>query len=335
MREKEFGIWQTHSWSVAAATVRAIACGFAALGMQRGDKIAIIGDNRPQFYWSMLAAQCLGAVPVPVYQDAVAEEMQFVLDHAETRFAVAENQEQVDKLLGIKDRLPHLGCIIYKDPRGLRHYRHDHLLSLDSVQERGARLRCRASRLLPRRGCQGQWQRRIRHRLYVGNDGAAQGRDVVVRQSDFGCPARPSRFDRLGRGRPGAGLPADGLDRRPSVLLCAGHRGRLRRQLPGERRNGDDRPEGDRAELFLCPAAHLREHPDPGDDPHGGCGTAEAPACSVISCAWRDGAASGYSSGRRVSPRRPGAVCAGRSAGLWAVAQCAWAEPGPRRLYRR
>ena len=137
MREKEFGIWQTYSWSEAAAAVRATACGFAALGMRRGDKIAIIGDNRPQFYWSMLAAQSLGAVPVPVYQDAVADEMQFVLDHAETRFAVAENQEQVDKLLGIKDRLPHLEYIIYKDARGLRHYRHDHLLSLDDVQEQG------------------------------------------------------------------------------------------------------------------------------------------------------------------------------------------------------
>ena len=77
-------------------------------------------------------------MPVPVYQDAVADEMQFVLDHAETRFAVAENQEQVDKLLGMKDRLPHLEYIIYKDTRGLRHYRHEHLLSLDDVRERGA-----------------------------------------------------------------------------------------------------------------------------------------------------------------------------------------------------
>ncbi|HME26218.1 MAG TPA: AMP-binding protein [Acetobacteraceae bacterium] len=137
MREKEFGIWQTRSWAEAAAAMRSIACGFAALGMQRGDKVAIIGDNRPQLYWSMLAAQCLGAVPVPVYQDAVADEMLFVLDHAETRFAVAENQEQVDKLIGIKDRLPQLGCIVYKDPRGLRHYRQDCLLSLDAVQEQG------------------------------------------------------------------------------------------------------------------------------------------------------------------------------------------------------
>ena len=188
MREKEFGIWQTHSWCVAAATVRAIACGFAVLGMQRGDKIAIIGDNRPQFYWSMLAAQCLGGVPVPVYQDAVAEEMQFVLDHAEVRFAVVENQEQVDKLLSIEDRLPHLGCIIYKDSRGLRQYRHAHLLSLVSVQEQGRVFDTAHPDFFLGEVSQGQRQRCIRHCLYVWNDRTAKGRDVVVRQSDFGGP---------------------------------------------------------------------------------------------------------------------------------------------------
>jgi long-chain acyl-CoA synthetase len=137
MREKEFGIWQTYSWKQTEAAVRSIACGLAAVGMRRGDKIAIIGDNRPQFYCSMLAAQSLGALPVPVYQDAVPDEMQFVLDHAEARFAVAENQEQVDKVIAIRDRLPHLEYLVYKDPRGLRHYRHDHLVSLDNVQEQG------------------------------------------------------------------------------------------------------------------------------------------------------------------------------------------------------
>jgi long-chain acyl-CoA synthetase len=138
IREKALGIWQTWNWAEAAANMRAIACGFAALGLERGDKVAIIGDNRPQFYWSMLAAQCLGAVPVPVYQDAVAEEMVFVLDHAETRFAVVENQEQVDKLVGVKQRLPLLQRIIYKDPRGLRHYRQDYLVSLDTMQQQGS-----------------------------------------------------------------------------------------------------------------------------------------------------------------------------------------------------
>ena len=137
MREKDLGIWQTWSWAEAVANVRAIACGFATLGLQRGDKVAIIGDNRPQLYWSMLATQCLGGVPVPIYQDAVAEEMLFVLDHAETRFAVAEDQEQVDKLIAIKDRAPHLERVIYKDPRGLRHYSQSWLTSLVSVQAAG------------------------------------------------------------------------------------------------------------------------------------------------------------------------------------------------------
>jgi long-chain acyl-CoA synthetase len=137
MREKQYGIWQTYSWGDSVAAIRAIACGLAAQGLRRGDKIAVIGDNRPQFYWSMLAAQSLGAVPVPVYQDALADEMQFVLDHAEARFALAEDQEQVDKLIGIRDRLPYLQRIIYKDPRGLRHYPHDALVSLDIMQEQG------------------------------------------------------------------------------------------------------------------------------------------------------------------------------------------------------
>jgi long-chain acyl-CoA synthetase len=137
MREKEYGIWQTYSWSDAVAAVRAIACGLAVQGLRRGDKLAVIGDNRPHFYWSILAAQSLGAVPVPVYQDAVADEIQFVVDHAEARFALAENQEQVDKLIGIRDQLPHLRRIIYKDPRGLRHYSNDILLSLEAIQQQG------------------------------------------------------------------------------------------------------------------------------------------------------------------------------------------------------
>src|SRR5215472_9543549 len=122
IREKDYGIWQSWSWAEVARETQDLALGLAALGLKRGDKLAIIGDNRPRLYWAITAAQCLGGVPVPVYQDAVAAEMEFVLGHAEARFAIVEDQEQVDKLLGIRERLPTLETIIYDDPRGLRHY---------------------------------------------------------------------------------------------------------------------------------------------------------------------------------------------------------------------
>ena len=118
IREKDYGIWQSWTWSEVLEEVKALSCGLTALGLQRGDKLAIIGDNRPRLYWSMVAAQSLGAVPVPVYQDSVADEMAFVIDHAEARFAIAEDQEQVDKLIEIKARCPRLEMIIYLRPPG-------------------------------------------------------------------------------------------------------------------------------------------------------------------------------------------------------------------------
>ena len=139
MREKDLGIWQAWTWRQMYDEVRALACGLAAMGLARGDKVAIIGDNRPQLYWAMVAAQCLGGVPVPLYQDAVAEEMQFVLEHAETRFAVVEDQEQVDKLLAVHERCPRLEAIMYHDPCGLRHYHSPCLQALTTVQEQGRR----------------------------------------------------------------------------------------------------------------------------------------------------------------------------------------------------
>jgi long-chain acyl-CoA synthetase len=121
-REKDYGIWQSWSWAEVAAEVEALACGLAASGFQRGDKLAIIGDNRPRLYWAIAATQALGGVPVPIYQDSIADEMAFVLGHAEVRFAVGEDQEQVDKLVDIKERCPLLEKVIFSDPRGMRHY---------------------------------------------------------------------------------------------------------------------------------------------------------------------------------------------------------------------
>ena len=137
-REKEYGIWQTYNWGHVAEQVRLLAAGLADLGFRRGDRLIVVGDNRPRLYWSMCAAQSLGGVPVPVYQDSVAEELAYVVEHGGARFALAENQEQVDKLLEIQKKVPSLGVILYVDPRGMRHY--DQLQSYAELQERGARL---------------------------------------------------------------------------------------------------------------------------------------------------------------------------------------------------
>ncbi len=137
MREKHLGIWQTWSWSDVAERVRALACGLASLGFKRGDNLAIIGDNRPHLYMMMSAAQCLGGVPVPLYQDAVAAEMLFVLQDAGVRFAIVEDQEQVDKLLEIKEQLPSLAHIVYDDPRGMRHYNQPFLHDVHELMEMG------------------------------------------------------------------------------------------------------------------------------------------------------------------------------------------------------
>jgi long-chain acyl-CoA synthetase len=137
MREKEFGIWQTWTWAQVLEEVRPFAIGLAELGVRRDDKVAIIGSNKPRLYWSMCAAQSLGAIPVPVYQDSVADEMAFVLAHAGSKVAVVENQEQVDKLLSIADRLPTLSHIVYDEERGLREYDHARLKSFAGVQAMG------------------------------------------------------------------------------------------------------------------------------------------------------------------------------------------------------
>ena len=137
MREKDLGIWQSWTWGEVAREVEIMAAGLSALGLERGDKILVVGDNRPRLYWTMVAAQAVGAIPVPVYQDAVAREMAFVVDHAEARFAMAEDQEQVDKLLEIKQSVPRLERIIYCDGRGLRHYAQAGLTAFEELEERG------------------------------------------------------------------------------------------------------------------------------------------------------------------------------------------------------
>ncbi len=137
IREKALGIWQSWSWADAAIEIRALACGLASMGLKRGEKLAIIGDNRPRLYWGMTAAQALGAVPVPLYQDSVADEMAYVLDNADVKIALVEDQEQVDKMLEMRDRCPKLEHIIFDDTRGLRHYEQDFLHDYEIIQQMG------------------------------------------------------------------------------------------------------------------------------------------------------------------------------------------------------
>jgi len=139
IREKDLGIWQTWTWADVLDEVRAFAAGLSDLGLKPGDKVAIVGSNKPRLYWTMCAAQMLGAIPVPVYQDAVAAEMTFVLQHAEARFAVVQDQEQVDKLLSLSDDLPRLEHIIYDEERGLKDYDHTRLHPFAAVQAAGRR----------------------------------------------------------------------------------------------------------------------------------------------------------------------------------------------------
>src|SRR4026208_232837 len=133
IREKDLGIWQTWTWQRFADEVRALAAGLHAEGLRRGSHVALVSDNRPRLYAAMSAVQCLGAVPVPLYQDAVAGEMAFPIQNAEIRFAFAEDQEQVDKLLEILPQCPSLTRIYYDDPRGLRHYAQRELRSYEQL----------------------------------------------------------------------------------------------------------------------------------------------------------------------------------------------------------
>jgi long-chain acyl-CoA synthetase len=119
-REKDLGIWQAWTWREVAGEVRALACGLAAQGFGRGMHLAIIGDNRPRLYWAMLAAQAVGGVAVPMYQDAPAADFVYVLNDAGIAYAIVEDQEQVDKMLEAKADVPTLAHIYYDDPRGLR-----------------------------------------------------------------------------------------------------------------------------------------------------------------------------------------------------------------------
>ncbi|RJP19790.1 MAG: long-chain fatty acid--CoA ligase, partial [Deltaproteobacteria bacterium] len=137
MREKEFGIWQEHSWREYHDHVKYFSLGMVSLGLSRGDKVAVIGDNRPEWVWAEVAAQAVGAVPLGLYQDSTLKEVSYVIDHSDASFVVAEDQEQVDKILDMKEQLPKVRYIIYSDPRGMRGYKEPYLLDFKEVENFG------------------------------------------------------------------------------------------------------------------------------------------------------------------------------------------------------
>jgi len=144
MRHKDGGIWRSWNWAELCDEIRAYSLGLRELGLKAGDRVAIIGQNRPRLYWTFCAVQALGAIPVPVYADSVADEMVYVLNHAEVGFAVAQDQEQVDKVLSMGEAAPLLKTVIYDETRGLRDYEEANLHSIDAVQAKGREVLARS-----------------------------------------------------------------------------------------------------------------------------------------------------------------------------------------------
>ncbi|MEX0287347.1 MAG: AMP-binding protein [Paracoccaceae bacterium] len=198
-REKEFGIWQTWTWSEVAEEIEALALGLLNLGVEKGDFVAIIGRNRPYLYWSMVAAQSVGAVPVPVYQDAVAEEMAYVLGHCGARFVIAGDQEQVDKVIEVQEELHQFEHMIYLDPRGLRKYDHTRLHQFSHVQDQGRAARDEfINELNARRDAPGYDDRCVM--LYTsGTTGKPKG-VVLSNRNVIESAKNSSEFDKLGPG---------------------------------------------------------------------------------------------------------------------------------------
>ncbi|MBI5166429.1 MAG: AMP-binding protein [candidate division NC10 bacterium] len=137
MREKEFGIWRPITWKEYLDNVKYLALGFTALGMERGDKVAMIGDNRPEGLWAEMATMCVGSIGVWLFQDCLIDEVQYIIDHSDAKFLVGEGQEEVDKALSIKDKCPELERVIWDDPKGMRDYDDPILISLKEVQRLG------------------------------------------------------------------------------------------------------------------------------------------------------------------------------------------------------
>ncbi|MFN0184761.1 MAG: AMP-binding protein [Aquabacterium sp.] len=199
LREKEYGIWQMLSWQDLATLVRQLACGLAEAGLTRGAHIVVVGSNRPRLYATMLAAQSLGAVPVPLYQDAAASEYVFPVNNAEIGFAVVEDQEQVDKMLEIREQCPQLACIWFDDPRGLRNYSEPGLASLDALIAAGSARNGREPGFYDAEVARGQPQDVAAMFFTSGTTGNPKG-VVHTHFTLMDRAAAGARFDKLGPG---------------------------------------------------------------------------------------------------------------------------------------
>ncbi len=197
MRHKDYGIWQSWTWAQQRDEIRAFSIALSQLGVAAGDKVAIVGSNRPRLYWSFCAIQALGAVPVPTYADSVADEMAYILDHAEVKYAVVEDQEQVDKLLSIAAKVPSLKHIVYDELRGLAGYDHAALHSFEAMQE-NARKALTENPALVR-----DWEERI---------ASGKGADLAVILYTSGTTGRPKGVMLTHRNLVSAGLNGNSFD---------------------------------------------------------------------------------------------------------------------------
>ncbi len=275
IREKSRGIWQTFTWAEYQRQVRDFALGLAAHGFRRGDKLAVIGDNRPRLYWAQLAAQCLGGIAVPMYQDAIATEMAFVLSHAEIWVVVAEDQEQVDKILSLKAQLPHLELVVYDDPRGMRHYPTPALEPFERVAGSGPRVRSHRIRAMSTARSTKAPRRMWRCLTYTsGTTGHPKG--VMLSHANLLSRGRRALLP-LRTSAPTDNilcyLPMAWIGKSLFSLVLDLAR-RIYLQLPGAPGHGAARPARARPDGRARAAAHLGEHADPAAGAGGGRDTA-------------------------------------------------------------
>ncbi len=231
IREKSRGIWRTTTWRELSDEVKALAAALSAQGLERGAHVALVGDNRPRLYAAMCAAQWLGAVAVPLYQDATAEELVLPIQRAEVTHVFAENQEQVDKLLEILPRCPTIRCIVYDKDRGMRHYKWQQVVSYSTLLQQGRELASSKSDFLQAEAERGAGHNAAFLFFTSGTTGPAKG-VVLTHASLIDRASVAAATDGLTDSDVAMGLPAAGLDRAMPVQLRSAHGGGLLRLLP-------------------------------------------------------------------------------------------------------